>query len=109
MSEELRRIEAAKQAGQIREASRSTNLTGEQLFYRSCNTCHPSGKKGVGPRLDKIAEHFPEDKPLASLLRQGKGRMPAQTKDDVNDEELSNLIRYVRKLSDQLNEVDTKK
>lgn len=104
MQEEVRRIEAAKQAGQLREASRSTNLTGEQIFYRSCNTCHPSGKKGMGPRLDMIAEHFPEDKALIALLRKGKGMMPAQTKDDINDEELKNLVMYVRTLSAQLNE-----
>ncbi len=109
MNEEVRRIEAAKQAGQMREASRSTNLTGEQIFYRSCNTCHPSGKKGMGPRLDKISDHFPDDKQLITLFRKGKGIMPPQTKQDLNDDELKNLIGYVRTLSDRLNEPTEKK
>lgn len=109
MNEEMKRIEAAKQAGQLREASRSTNLTGEQIFYRSCNTCHPSGKKGVGPRLDKITEHYPDDKQLAALFRKGKGMMPPQPKEDINDDELKNLINYVRTLNDKLNEPADKK
>lgn len=100
----MKRIEAAKQAGRMREASNSTNLTGEQIFYRSCNTCHPSGKKGMGPRLDMVNEHYPEDAQLATLLRKGKGMMPPLAPEDINEEELKNIIAYVRTLSTNLKE-----
>ncbi|MBX9686356.1 MAG: cytochrome c [Candidatus Obscuribacterales bacterium] len=104
MGEELRRIEAAKQAKQMREASRSSNLNGEQLFVRSCNTCHPAGKAGMGPRLDQIDLHYQDDAALKKFLRSGKGMMPGQPEDSINDEEMSNLIVYLRSLSAELKE-----
>lgn len=104
MNEEMKRIEAAKQMGEARQQSNSTNLTGEQIFYRSCNTCHPSGKKGMGPRLDQVNEHYPEDAQLAAFLRKGKGIMPPQSKDDLNEDELKNIVAYVRTLSNSLKE-----
>lgn len=104
MNEEMKRIEAAKQMGEARQQSNSTNLTGEQIFYRSCNTCHPSGKKGMGPRLDQVNEHYPEDVQLAALIRKGKGMMPPQAKDDLNEDELKNIMAYVRTLSESLKE-----
>lgn len=104
MGEEMKRIEAAKQANQLRAASRSSNLTGQQIFIRTCNTCHPSGKEGMGPRLDKVAQDYPEDKALKKLIRQGRGIMPGQPVEVLNDEELDNLVVYVRDLSVELNE-----
>ncbi len=107
MGEEMRRIEAAKQASQLQQASTSTNLTGEQIFVRSCNTCHPSGKLGMGPRLDLVAEHFPSDPALTAFIRRGKGIMPPQPKDSINDDELNNLIGYLRNLSADLRDANT--
>lgn len=104
MNEEMKRIEAAKQMGEARQQSNSTNLTGEQIFYRSCNTCHPSGKKGLGPRLDQVNEHYPENVQLAALIRNGKGTMPPQAKDDLNEDELKNIMAYARTLSESLKE-----
>lgn len=98
MSEEMRRINETNQAEHVREAGRSTNLTGEQLFIRSCNTCHPGGNKGFGPSLENVAEHFADDAKLRAFLRKGKGMMPAQTKDTINDQEMDELIAYVRNL-----------
>ncbi|MBX9571030.1 MAG: cytochrome c [Candidatus Obscuribacterales bacterium] len=103
----MRRIEAAKQASQLQQASTSTNLTGEQLFVRSCNTCHPGGKEGMGPRLDRLDEHFPTDSALAAFIRKGKGIMPPQPKDNINDDELNNLIGFVRNLSADLKDASS--
>lgn len=107
MGEEMRRIEAAKQANQMRDASMSTNLTGEQIFVRSCNTCHPGGKEGMGPRLDRISEDFPTDATLIAFIRKGKGMMPAQPKDSLNDDEMNNLVGYLRNLSADLRDANT--
>jgi mono/diheme cytochrome c family protein len=98
MSEEVRRINVTNQAEHFREAGRSTNLTGEQLFIRSCNTCHPGGNAGVGPSLENLEKDFPSDAKLKAFLRKGKGTMPAQTKDTINDPELDELIGYLRNL-----------
>jgi mono/diheme cytochrome c family protein len=98
MSEEMKRIQQTKDAQQRRDASRSTNLTGEQVFMRSCNTCHPQGKAGLGPSLEQLAEHYPEDVALKLLIRKGKGIMPGQPASVLNGEELDNLVDYLRQL-----------
>jgi mono/diheme cytochrome c family protein len=99
MSEEMKRIEERKNAERMRDASLSPDLTGEQLFIRSCNTCHPGGKKGFGPSLEIIPDKYPEDAALKLLIRQGKGVMPGQPKQTLNDQELDNLVDYLRKLT----------
>lgn len=43
-------------------------------------------------------EHFPDDVQLKRFIRMGKGVMPAQGKDAVNDVELDNLVKYLRAL-----------
>ncbi len=98
MSEEMRRINETHQAEHAREAGRSTNLTGEQIFIRSCNTCHPGGNAGMGPSLENMEKHFPTDVKLKALLRKGKGAMPGQPKDTINDHELDDLVLYLRNL-----------
>jgi len=99
MSEEMKRIQERKNAERMRDASLSPDLTGEQLFIRSCNTCHPGGKKGFGPTLENLPEHIPDDAKLKLLIRQGKGTMPAYPKAALNDQELDNLVDYLRKLT----------
>jgi mono/diheme cytochrome c family protein len=98
MSEELKHIERSEAVEDKQDASRSTNLTGEQLFIRSCNTCHPGGKAGVGPSLENLSEHYADDNALKALIRKGKGVMPAQPTSVVTEPELDNLIEYLRAL-----------
>ncbi len=96
MGEEVKRIRAVNEVEKQRAQSQSTDLTGEQVFIRSCNTCHPRGRQGMGPALDQLNEHFPSDANLKRFLRMGKGIMPAQTPDAINDTEMDNLIKYLR-------------
>jgi mono/diheme cytochrome c family protein len=98
MQEEVKRIEQVKQLEQRRAAATSTDLTGQQLFIRSCNTCHPSGRAGVGPSLAAMNDHFPSDKALREFIRKGKGIMPGQPKETLNDKELDSLVAYLRAL-----------
>jgi len=99
MSEEMKRIAAQKKADQQRQESGSTNLTGEQIFVRTCNTCHPQGRQGMGPSLENLATHFPDDAKLKAYIRTGKGIMPGQPKDVLNDQEMDNLVGYLRALT----------
>lgn len=108
MGEEMRRIEESKVASKMREASRSPNLTGEQLFVRSCNTCHPGGGAGMGPSLINMETDFPTDQALKNFLRKGKGMMPAQAIDTINDEEMKNLIVYLHTVVKDLKESEKK-
>jgi mono/diheme cytochrome c family protein len=98
MGEEVKRIRAVNEMEKERAQSQSTDLTGEQVFIRSCNTCHPRGRQGVGPALDQLSEHFATDEMLKRFIRMGKGVMPANSKETLNDIELDNLVKYLRAL-----------
>lgn len=98
MSEEMKRIEQVKLEKQKKNEEMTTNLSGKQIYVRSCNTCHPGGKAAMGPALDQLKEHFPTDEKLRSFLRQGAGAMPAQPKEVINDKEMDNLIEYLREM-----------
>ena len=109
MGEEVKRIDESKLADQRKQAAMSNDLNGEQIFFRTCNECHQSGKANVGPALDKLDEHFPEDSKLIAYLRAGKGVMPPVPKDVLNDAEMASLIVYLRKLNESLNEAASDK
>lgn len=104
MGEEMRRIEESKHANEMKVAERTTNLNGEQLFVRSCNTCHPRGKEGMGPTLINMDKDFPSDDALIKFLRKGKGMMPSQPLTSINDTEMSSLVAYLRNLNSSLRE-----
>lgn len=100
LSEEIKRIDASKQYEEREEASRTADLTGEQIFIRSCNTCHPGGKQGMGPSLIGISKKYPDDLQLQAFIRKGRGIMPAQPPNVINDIELTRLIAYIKALKD---------
>jgi cytochrome c5 len=97
ITEEIKQIQKVQRAHDIQERARTEDLTGEQVYMRSCNTCH--SKHGPAPLLDKLSEHFPDDEGLKKFIRQGKGLMPAQPASALNDKELDNLVNYLRNLN----------
>lgn len=99
IAEEVKHIEEVEKAEQRQQTARSENLTGEQLFVRSCNTCHPGGKAGIGPSLEEINSKMPDDAQLKALIRKGRGNMPPQSPQTINDQELENLVTYLRSLN----------
>ncbi len=100
LSEEMKRIKASNEYEERQDASRSTDLTGEQIFLRSCNTCHPGGKQGMGPSLMNVGTKYPNDEVLKAFIRKGKGIMPAQPPNIINDNELDRLVDYVKALKE---------
>ncbi len=98
IKEESRRIEVVRLAEIRRQAASGEELTGGQVFIRSCNTCHPSGRAGRGPSLAYLGEHFPDDESLKAFIRQGTGLMPPQTDSELTDSELERLVAYLREL-----------
>ncbi len=100
MSEEIKRIQELQYSEKAKQESLSSDLNGEQIFYRSCNTCHPGGQKGpLAPSLEHLNEHFITDQSLRAFLRKGKGIMPAQSKDVLDELEMDSLITYLRRLN----------
>ena len=109
MKEEMRRIDEVNRAHNAFQAARSSNLTGEQIFLRSCNTCHPSGRKGPeGPSLVNMDKDYSADDALAQMIRKGKGVMPPQPPAVINDVEMTSLISYLRSLNADLRDAEQK-
>lgn len=96
MTEEVKRIDRMKEAERQRNSYKTGDLTGEQIYTRSCNSCHPGGKKGLGPSLENLNESWADDAALKKLIRSGKGTMPAQPKQVLTDVELDNLVVFLR-------------
>jgi len=99
IAEEVKHIEEVQKAQMRQEKARTENLTGEQVFIRSCNSCHPGGQAGIGPNLAEINTSMPDDDKLKALIRAGRGNMPPQTKSIINDQELNDLVVYLRSLN----------
>lgn len=76
----------------------ATGLTrGQAIFRRNCNSCHPGGGRGAGPTLQTIASTWSDDE-IKGVVRNGKTRMPGFGAGVINDEELADLVAYVRTL-----------
>ena len=68
---------------------------GETVYMTSCQKCHPGGAAGLGPAIN--------DKPLPGFLlrfqvRNGLGVMPAFKEDVISDEQLDDLVAYLKAL-----------
>ena len=74
---------------------------GQRAFAAQCTSCHPGANAGIGPAVygPQFAERYPDDGPLAAVIRQGKSGMPAFAPDQISDQELSNIVAYLRGLA----------
>jgi mono/diheme cytochrome c family protein len=68
---------------------------GHHVFSQHCYQCHPGGAAGLAPAIN--------DKPLPvnlikTQVRQGLGAMPAFSKQEISDEELDGVVRYLKAL-----------
>lgn len=68
---------------------------GEKVYMSYCHMCHPGGTGGLGPAIN--------NKPLPGFLiryqvRHGIGMMPAFKEDVISDEEMDNLVAYLKEL-----------
>ena len=66
---------------------------GKTVFDANCNACHPGGDKGVGPAVKGASADS-----VKTIVRSGKGAMPAFAADKINDKQLTDLIAYVQSL-----------
>ncbi len=73
---------------------------GQAVFARTCNSCHPNADAGIGPALygPQFATRYPDDAAIAAVVRQGRGGMPAFSGTQLSDEDLANVIAYLRGL-----------
>jgi mono/diheme cytochrome c family protein len=67
--------------------------SGDTIFARYCNTCHPGGERGVGPSL--IMKNYSVEE-MKATVRHGKAQMPGFGASIISDEELDALVSYVQ-------------
>lgn len=68
---------------------------GEKVFYEHCNQCHVGGEAALGPALN--------NKPLPGFMirmqvRAGLGAMPSFPESQISDDELTDLVTYLKAL-----------
>lgn len=75
---------------------------GKTVFQAQCSACHPKGNAGIGPKLAgaKFDQKFKIDDSLKQLIRQGAGSMPAYKPEQISDQQLSDLIAYMKALKE---------
>jgi mono/diheme cytochrome c family protein len=73
---------------------------GQQVFAAKCNSCHPNANAGIGPAVHgaQFAQRYPDDAPLLAVIRQGKGGMPPFPAGSLSDQDLANVVAYMRSL-----------
>ncbi len=77
------------------EMTDASRHRGEQVFFHHCHPCHPGGEAGLGPALN--------NKPLPVFMirmqvRRGFGAMPSFSKGHISDEQLDDLVEYLKAL-----------
>lgn len=89
---------SARRSEPIRGPSRITDAqvaSGRVVFMRFCHQCHPGGEAGLGSALNNKA--LPGSL-IALQVRVGLGAMPSFSREDINDQELRDLLRYLKAL-----------
>jgi mono/diheme cytochrome c family protein len=73
----------------------TTLMRGAAVFTRYCQVCHPGGDRGVGARL--IGNPI-SDEQIKTVVRHGQKNMPAFSTETIPDDDLQNLVEYIRSL-----------
>jgi mono/diheme cytochrome c family protein len=81
-------------------SSAADTSAGQQVFTSLCNACHPNANAGIGPALhgSAFASRYPDDAALLGVVRQGKGGMPPFATSQLSDQDLANVVAYLRGL-----------
>jgi mono/diheme cytochrome c family protein len=72
-------------------------VAGERVYMQYCNSCHPGGNQGAGPALKPLLPNR-SDEQIRTVVRQGKRPMPGYNENNISDDQLTNLILYMRTL-----------
>lgn len=67
--------------------------SGKVVYNSTCNACHPNGKAGVGPAVIGLSEDT-----IRTVVRNGKGGMPAFGAGQITDAQLNDLVAYIKSL-----------
>ncbi len=81
-------------------ASVSDAAGGQTVYAQLCDACHPGGGKGFGPALNSpdFEGKYGADAALAAIIREGTTAMPGFPTSRVSDEQVGDLIAFIRSL-----------
>jgi mono/diheme cytochrome c family protein len=72
---------------------------GKAVYLRVCSVCHGADAMGkTGPALLPFDREYLE---VRGIVRDGRGEMPAVSPADVTDEELIQIVAYLKKLTEK--------
>ena len=72
---------------------------GKAVYLRVCAVCHGADAMGkTGPALLPFDREYLE---VRGIVRDGRGEMPAVSPADVTDEELVQIVAYLKKLTEK--------
>lgn len=78
---------------------RGQDDSGKREYVRGgCDSCHGPEAQGTGqaPELAGLKRPYPE---FVKIVREGIGEMPPHSKDDVSDEQLATIYKWLTQLS----------
>lgn len=67
--------------------------SGGVVYNKFCNSCHPSGKAGVGPAITGMSDEI-----VKAAVRKGKGSMPPFGEAQIAEAQMAELLAYTRTL-----------
>ena len=74
---------------------------GQSAYVRVCSACHGTGAKGQnGPALVPFEKDILE---VRGIVRDGRGVMPSISPDDVSDDDLTQIVAYLKNLGNPKN------
>lgn len=84
------------------DASGGDVVLGRQQFQFKCQQCHRPDGAGAGPALSGENAQPLEltDDQIATLIREGHGTSPGMTDANLNDEQLADVIAFIRSESE---------
>ncbi|HLP17359.1 MAG TPA: cytochrome c [Bacteroidota bacterium] len=67
---------------------------GRDVFMKDCNKCHPLGESGLGPALNN--KWYLPSFMIRFQVRHGLGAMPSFPRNRIPNQELDDLIDYLK-------------
>ncbi|MBI3763290.1 MAG: cytochrome c [Chloroflexi bacterium] len=72
---------------------------GEALYRSKCYGCHaPEAKVGPAQNSTDFRVQYADDETLAFVVRAGRQPMPAFNEDILSEQELADIVAYIRSL-----------
>jgi mono/diheme cytochrome c family protein len=81
----------------VRRKEGGRDQPGQIAFVRACSSCHGVDAKGQnGPALLPFEKEYAE---VRGIVRDGRGEMPSISPADVSDDELTQIVAYLKSSS----------